>query len=132
MSPTRERRDRQVRGRTLWRVLLVLAVVVQLVVLYWPKDPGGGGVGNLDKVVHAAVFGAVALAGRGAGVPWRPLALVLVVHAGLSEVIQGTLLPDRHGDPADAVADVTGTVLGLLAAHARLRAGGRRRVPRAR
>jgi VanZ family protein len=70
--------------------------------------------------VHAAVFAAVAFTGRRAGVPWTVLGVVLVLHAGLSEVIQAMLLPHRQGDPQDVVADVAGTLLGLLA-------GGRRR-----
>jgi hypothetical protein len=95
-----------------WRWLLAAAVVVQIVVLYFPLSGPGGGLPGLDKVVHAAIFGAVAFTGRRAGVPLLPLVALLVAHALVSEVVQGTLLPDRDGDPWDAVADVAGTALG--------------------
>jgi hypothetical protein len=67
---------------------------------------------HLDKLVHALVFGAVALTGLRAGLPVRPLAVALIAHAGVSELIQGQLLDQRGGDPWDAAADVIGTVLG--------------------
>jgi VanZ family protein len=98
-----------------WRWLLAVAVVVQIVVLYFPlsgPDASVTLVPGLDKLVHAAVFGAEAFTGRRAGVPLLPLVALLVAHAVLSEVIQGTLLPARDGDPYDAVADVVGTALG--------------------
>jgi hypothetical protein len=40
---------------------------------------------------------------------------LFVAHAVVSEVVQGTLYTSRSGDPFDAVADVTGTILGLVA-----------------
>ena len=106
------------------RVLLALAVVVQLVVLYWPRAAGGD-LPYVDKLVHAAVFGAVAWAGCRAGVPHRVLVPLLVAQALVSEVVQARLLAARSGDPADVVADLVGTCLGLLLAH---RAGTRRAV----
>lgn len=57
-----------------------------------------------------------AAAGRLLGV--RTVALVVglfVLHAGVSEVVQGELYTTRSGDPLDALADVTGTALGLVA-----------------
>ena len=42
---------------------LCLALLVQLVVLYLPTSPTAGGVAGADKVVHAAVFAAVAACG---------------------------------------------------------------------
>lgn len=96
------------------RVALVVAVVVQLAVLYWPRTPDVGGVPGLDLVVHLLVFGAVASTGRRAGVPVVPLLLALVAHAVLSEVVQGYLLAERSGDRRDVVADVVGAAAGLL------------------
>ncbi|WP_165865723.1 VanZ family protein [Vallicoccus soli] len=104
-------------GTTAWRAALVVAVVVQLVVLYAPSAGGAAGVPHLDKLVHAAVFAAVAVTGRRAGLPAGPLLAVLLGHAVLSEVLQGALLPGRSGDPLDAVADAAGAVLGLRAAR---------------
>jgi hypothetical protein len=100
--------------RTRDRVLLVVAVVVQLAVLYAPRAPSAGSVPGLDKVVHAAVFAAVAWAALRCGAARWVVGLVLVAHAVLSEVLQHVLLPARSGDPRDVVADVVGVVLGLL------------------
>jgi len=73
------------------------------------------------RCVHAAIFGAVLWTGVRAGLRAWPLAAVLAVHAGVSEVVQATLL-DRDGTPWDAVADLAGMAL----AGAALRRGGRR------
>lgn len=97
------------------RVLLAVAVAVHLAVLYWPSAGGQGLLPHLDKVVHLTVFAAVAFTGRLAGVPWRVLAVLLVLHAGVSEVLQGAVLPERAADPWDVVADLAGTALGLAA-----------------
>ncbi len=99
------------------RLLFAATVVVQLVVLYWPFGIGGPGVPGLDKVVHVAVFGAVALAGRVAGVGVWPLVVGLGLHAVVSEVVQGALLDRRGADPLDVVADLVGVALGLAAAR---------------
>lgn len=55
----------------------------------------------------------VYLAGRYARVPAGALLVVLLVHAPLSELVQGALLADRSADPWDILADVTGTVLAV-------------------
>ena len=98
------------------RALLAVAVAVQLAVLYWPRA-GGGGLPYVDKLVHVAIFAAVAWAGCRAGVPHRVLVPLLVAHAVVSEVVQDRLLAGRSGDPADVAADLVGTGLGLLLAH---------------
>lgn len=111
--------------RRAWRGALVAAVVVQLLVLYWPQPVGPEAPPGLDKVAHAAVFAAVALTGRAAGVPVVWLAVVLLVHAVLSEVLQESVLPARSGDPWDVAADVVGTVVGLALPLARPRSAPR-------
>ena len=99
------------------RLIFAVAVAGQLAVLYWPQSVAApGAVPYLDKGVHALVFGMVAFTGIRAGLPGGPLAAVLVAHAGLSEVVQGSLLAQRAADPWDAVADLGGTALGLLGA----------------
>jgi hypothetical protein len=97
------------------RAGLVLAVLLQLAVLYDPTQPSVGGlagVPGLDKIVHAGVFALVMAAGRSARLPRVPLVLVTVVQAPLSELVQATLLSQRSGDPWDVVADLTGCLLG--------------------
>lgn len=102
------------------RVLLALAVLAQLVALYWPRPVEIGSGVSFDKLVHATIFGAVLWTGVRAGLDARWLAPLLVVHAGVSEVVQATLL-DRDGSVADAVADVTGLAVAGLALRARRR-----------
>ena len=102
-----------VQGWRRWA--LVLAVLLQLAVLYDPRAPSVGGladVAGLDKVVHAGLFALVMVAGRAAHLPRVPLLLLTVVQAPLSEIVQWTLLPHRSGDPWDVVADLAGCLLG--------------------
>lgn len=97
------------------RGLLAVALVVQAVVLYWPRVPGPPGlldVPGLDKFVHLATFASVAWTGLLAGCGARWWVPLLVVHAGVSEVLQATVLPHRSGDPWDVVADLAGVCLG--------------------
>jgi VanZ family protein len=104
-------------GRRPLVVGLVLAVVLQLVVLYLPQDPGPLPFPQADKLVHLSVFALPALLGLLAGLPGRWVVALLASHAVLSEVVQGLLLPGRSGDPVDAVADLVGVGLGVLAAR---------------
>jgi hypothetical protein len=100
------------------RLLLAVAVVVQLGVLYAPRAPSTGSVPGVDKVVHASVFAAVAWTALRCAIARRVVVVVLAAHAVLSEVLQAGLLPARSGDPLDAVADVAGVVLVLLLTRA--------------
>ena len=104
------------RPSTLARLLFAGTVLVQLLVLYLPRAPAAGGPG-LDKLVHAAVFGAVLWAGLRCGFPTVPLVVALLAHAVLSEVLQERLLPNRSGDPLDVVADTVGVLLALAIAR---------------
>jgi hypothetical protein len=106
------------------RAVLAAAVVLQLVVLYSPDDGGDPIMPGLDLLVHVFVFGAVVVAGLRAGVPALPLVVVLLVHAGVSELVQAELLAARTGDPRDVAADVAGTLLALAGG---VLAGRRRR-----
>ncbi|MBR7742934.1 VanZ family protein [Phycicoccus sp. BSK3Z-2] len=90
-----------------------VALVVQGVVLYAPEGPGVSPFPHADKVVHVAVFAVPAVLLLLVGVHVRAVVLGLAGHAVLSEVLQGTLLPARSGDPLDAVADLVGVALGV-------------------
>jgi len=81
------------------------------VLLYWPRAVNPSGGLPWDKLVHALVFGLVMWTGVRAGIPARPWLAVSLAHGVLSEVLQGTLLPNRSGDPWDAVADAVGVLV---------------------
>ena len=95
-----------------------VALLLQLVVLYAPSGGGAAPFPYFDKLVHASVFALPVLLGLLARLPLIPVAAVLALHAPVSEVVQATLLPQRSGDPWDAVADLAGVALGVLTARA--------------
>ncbi len=105
----------------------VLAVLVQLVVLYAPSTPDAApSIPGLDKLVHAGVFLLPALLGVLAGARPGWLGASLAAHAVVSELVQGFALPERSGDGADAVADLAGLALGLALGVALTRRASRR------
>ena len=81
-----------------------------------------------DKLVHAALFAALALTGQLAGVGLAPLVIGLATYAGVSEVVQGLLPIDREADLLDVLADLAGIGVGVAAALAgqRLTSSGTR------
>ncbi|CAN7373779.1 VanZ family protein [Knoellia sp. LjRoot47] len=94
-----------------------LALLLQLVVLYAPSAGGVAPFPYFDKLVHLTVFALPVLFAVLARLPVVPVAVVMALHAPVSEVVQATVLPQRSGDPWDAVADVTGVLLGVLVAR---------------
>ncbi|MET9018964.1 VanZ family protein [Actinopolymorpha sp. NPDC004070] len=112
-----------------WWAAFALACVLNLYGLYAPNEPGPDlTFSYADKVAHFATFASVAFTGAMVGVPVRWLAGILALHAASSEIIQGTLLPHREGDPFDVLADLAGVTLGLalaVAARRVRRQGGR-------
>lgn len=93
----------------------VLAVVVQLLVLYWPAVTVDVPVSWTDKVVHLLVFAVPTFAVARALGSVRTAVLVFALHAPLSEIAQHFLLPGRTGDAWDVVFDLTGVALGAAA-----------------
>lgn len=96
---------------TGWRILFAGAVAASFVVLYWPSA-GGPGVPHADKLVHVAMFAAMAFAGFRGRIPGRVLVPLLTAHAASSEVIQDRMLAGRGGDVADLLADLAGVLAG--------------------
>lgn len=96
-------------GRTAFAAMLV----VSLVLLFTPASGVPTGIELNDKVVHCALFAALAVTGRLARIKLGPLAVALVAYAGVSEVLQSALPLNRDGDVLDAVADSAGVLLGL-------------------
>ena len=111
-------------GRAAWW-LFAVAVITNLLLLYWPRAPGTGGIPHLDKAVHLASFAFVTWTGARAGLPVRVVAAVLAVHAVVSELIQHAVLPARSGEPADVLADLAGVAgVALALGAASWRHGG--------
>ena len=95
-------------------------VLASLVVLFAPASATPSALPpGVDKVVHLALFVALACTGRRAGLPVVGLAAGLVAYAVGSEVLQGVLPLGRTADPLDAAVDVVGVALGLVAARTR-------------
>lgn len=100
-------------------VVAVVLLIVQLLTLYWPKVSVTGPVEWTDKVVHLAVFAiptyAAGRAFRAHGRPWWLASAAFALHAVVSELIQGSALPGRSGDPWDAALNLLGVALASLA-----------------
>jgi hypothetical protein len=101
--------------RLLWRWALGVALAVQLIALYAPRAPAGPQVNGFDKLIHVSIFAAPALAALIVGIRARWALGILAVHAPISELIQHFALPHRTGDVFDALADLSGVLLGGLA-----------------
>lgn len=106
-----EERTSRGAGR-VWLWLFVVVVAVHLAALYWPRVSVQGPVAWTDKVVHVTLFGAPALVGLLAGMRPAYLLVPLALHAPVSELLQHAVLPNRSGDVWDAVADLSGVVVG--------------------
>ena len=104
-----------VRQPNVWRVALLVALAVQLIVLYAPVAPAGPPITGLDKLVHISIFALPTLVALMTGIraPW--VLGILAVHAPVSELIQHFALPSRSGDVFDVMADCGGIALGALA-----------------
>ncbi|MER7243699.1 VanZ family protein [Kribbella sp. NPDC000426] len=97
----------------LWRIAFVAAVALQLYGVYSPREAGPHvGIPQIDKIAHCFLFAAVAFTGLKVGVPARWLLGALAANAIVSELVQHWLLPQRDGDPLDALADLAGVALG--------------------
>lgn len=105
------------RRQRIFFVLWVLTICGHLYALYVPGSGGGAlPFAHADKVAHILIFGAVAGAGRIAAISPRWLLATLLVHAVVSEVVQGLWIAGRSGDVFDTVADVVGIWLGWYVA----------------
>ena len=110
---TTERRGAR---RTAWLGVFVLLAVAHVCALYWPRIGVEGPVTWSDKVVHVLLFSLPTAAGLLAGLRPAYLLVPLALHAPLSEAVQHLVLPNRSGDPWDAVADLSGVVVGVTLA----------------
>ena len=102
----------QVHG-ALSRGVFAVVVLVSLAVLFAPASDVPSAPPGVDKLVHGALFTALALSGRWAGCGATPLGGLLVGYAVVSELIQGFTPLERTASVADGLADVVGIVVGL-------------------
>jgi VanZ family protein len=96
----------------LARGAFAVAVLLSLAVLFAPSAEVPSTPPGVDKLVHAALFAALASTGRWAGISRGVLAPLLVLYAAASEVVQGMI--GRDAAVGDWVADVVGLLLALL------------------
>lgn len=76
-----------------------------------PTAPGEPG---FDKLVHATAFGAVTATGLLAGFPsWFAIGFPLL-HAPVSEFVQGTWISGRGAEWGDLLADWTGVLVAAV------------------
>ena len=97
----------------LSRGAFAVAVLVSLAVLFAPAADVPLAPPNVDKVVHASLFAALASTGRWAGVGRTVLAMLLVAYGAVSEVLQAVTPLARSGSVTDWLADVAGVLVGL-------------------
>jgi len=94
-------------------VPFVIAALLSVVVLFTPASGVPTAPPGTDKVIHTVLFALLAYTGLYANIS-RVLPL-LVVYAGVSEVLQHVITPLRRGgDVLDALVDVLGVGLGWL------------------
>ncbi len=116
-----------------WLGVWAVFVVAQLWILYTPDVGSGPGAlspvwdvlrplpgptapdePGFDKVVHATIFAAVTATGLLAGWPkWFAIGFPLL-HAPVSEVIQGAWISGRGAEWGDLFADWTGVLVAVL------------------
>ncbi len=98
-----------------WAALAIL-LLAQVVCLYLLSVSGPPLFVGADKVGHVLIFGLPAALAALLGRLW--IVALLVLHAALSEPLQGALTTTRVADPWDFVADLVGIVLGVVVAMA--------------
>jgi hypothetical protein len=100
----------------------VLALSMLAFFMPAPDLPAGPPVS--DKLEHAAIFVALVLTGRLAGIRPGRLLSGLLGYAVLSEVLQAVLPIHRDGDWRDATADAIGILIGFATVALARRVGG--------
>jgi VanZ family protein len=98
----------------LSRLAFGAVVLISLVVLFAPGRDVPPSPHGIDKLVHGGLFLALAVSGSWAGIRRGALAVLLLVYAGGSELIQTIPALQRDGSIADWFADAIGVLLGLL------------------
>ncbi|WP_328592907.1 VanZ family protein [Tomitella fengzijianii] len=95
---------------------MAVLIPVSVVMLFSPGSTVPSGPPNSDKLVHAGLFAALAVASLVAGAGWRTAAAALLAYAAVSEVLQDVLPIHRNGDLRDVLADAVGIACGIVLA----------------
>ncbi|MEV0945999.1 VanZ family protein [Rhodococcus sp. NPDC049939] len=90
-----------------------------------PASATPAGPEHADKVVHALLFAALAVASRYALMSPRTTVLWLAAFAAITEILQGVLPIGRQGSLWDLCADLVGVAIGLTAQSATMRSRSR-------
>jgi VanZ family protein len=114
---------------TLRRSVFAVCLFVSAVVLFTPAPDVPAGPRGVDKLIHVALFAALTVSGRHAGVRWGVLLPALVAYAGASEPLQSLPAVGRSTSLTDWLADVTGVLLGYsgMVVSSRFRSASRSR-----
>lgn len=98
--------------RVAWWLGIIL-LGSSLVAFFIPLNPGSAEFTWQDKLVHFAVFAALAGCFLLARPRWRPLIIgLLIAYAIDSEIIQGLFIPGRTFQWSDLLADALGILGG--------------------
>lgn len=100
-------------GRGLGLVTFAVLLLFQVYALYLITPGSGASLPYADKLAHAAMFATPAA--LAAALRWRWGLAILIVHALISEPLQGALTATRQVDAWDAVADMIGISVGVAA-----------------
>lgn len=111
-----------------WRMLFFSGLVITFFMGVIFPMPGGaaGAASDHDKLIHTAVFFALALIGTIGRFERRLIVGILVIHGSLIEILQG-LNPNRSADIHDFFADVLGITLAMAICWLSLRVIGFKR-----
>ena len=108
----------------LARGAFAVAVLISFAILFAPGSDVPTAPPGVDKLVHGALFLALALTGLWAGIGRTVLGPALIGYAAISEIVQGVTPLQRSASVADWFADVVGVLLGVAVwAWARRRTG---------
>lgn len=73
-----------------------------------PQEPG------FDKIAHLSSFALVTAALLAARLPMKWVVAANLVHAAISEIVQGLWIPGRSGDWRDLLADSVGIAMAAI------------------
>lgn len=95
---------------------LAISMVAALIILFTPASGVPTGFEHSDKIIHFALFAALAYSSRVAAISAARTAVWTIAFAGLSELLQAILPLGRSGSVSDALFDVLGVAVGLAVA----------------